>query len=126
MPRLTSFFFLFAAASIGMPGTSGFAAELLLIISAINAHPGLGVAALLGAILGAAYMLSFIRRAFFGPIVHAHLNQVQDLRSREFGLLCIPALLVLFWGFFPDQVLEINKLAAESWLNRLVHYRVGH
>ncbi|MBL0039299.1 MAG: NADH-quinone oxidoreductase subunit M [Nitrosomonadales bacterium] len=126
MPRLTSFFFLFAAASIGMPGTSGFAAELLLIISAINAHPGLGVAALLGAILGAAYTLSFIRRAFFGPIVHAHLNQVQDLRSREFGLLCIPALLVLFWGFFPDQVLEINKLAAESWLNRLVHYRVGH
>lgn len=121
MPRLTSFFFLFAAASIGMPGTSGFAAELLLIISAINAHPGLGVAALLGAILGAAYMLSFIRRAFFGPIVHAHLNQVQDLRSREFGLLCIPALLVLFWGFFPDLVLDINKMAAESWLNRLVH-----
>ena len=126
MPRLTCFFFLFAAASIGMPGTSGFAAELLLIISAINAHPGLGVAALLGAILGAAYMLSFIRRAFFGPVVHARLNQVQDLRSREFGLLCIPALLVLFWGFFPDQVLEINKMAAESWLNRLVHYRVGH
>ncbi|MFZ1765282.1 MAG: NADH-quinone oxidoreductase subunit M, partial [Candidatus Nitrotoga sp.] len=66
-------------------------------------------------------MLSFIRRAFFGPIVHAHLNQVQDLRSREFGLLCIPALLVLFWGFFPDLVLDINKMAAESWLNRLVH-----
>jgi len=121
MPRLTSFFFLFAAASIGMPGTSGFAAELLLIISAINTHPGLGAAALLGAILGAAYMLSFIRRAFFGPIVHAHLNQVQDLRSREFGLLCMPALLVLFWGFFPDLVLDMNKMAAESWLNRLVH-----
>ncbi|MDP1786383.1 NuoM family protein [Nitrosomonas sp.] len=121
MPRLTSFFFLFAVASIGMPGTSGFAAELLLIISAINTHPGLGAAALLGAILGAVYMLSFIRRAFFGPVVHAHLNQVQDLRSREFGLLCIPALLVIFWGFFPDLLLDINKMAAESWLNRLVH-----
>jgi NADH-quinone oxidoreductase subunit M len=121
MPRLTAFFFLFAAASIGMPGTSGFAAELLLIISAINTHPGLGAAALLGAILGAAYTLSFIRRAFFGPVVHTHLNQVQDLRSREFGLLCVPALLVLIWGFFPDLVLDINKLAVESWLNRLVH-----
>ena len=96
MPRLTSFFYLFAIASIGMPGTSGFAAELLLIISAINTHSGLGAAALLGAILGAAYMLSFIRRVFFGPVVHAHLNQIQDLRSREFGLLCVPALLVLF------------------------------
>lgn len=121
MPRLTSFFFLFAVASIGMPGTSGFAAELLLIISAINTHPGLGAAALLGAILGAAYMLSFIRRAFFGPVVHAHLNQVQDLRSREFGLLCVPALLVLFWGLFPYFVMDINKMAVESWLNRLVH-----
>ena len=69
MPRLTSFFFLFAIASMGIPGTSGFPAELLLIIGALNAHPGLGVAALLGAILGAAYMLSFMRRTFFGPVV---------------------------------------------------------
>lgn len=121
MPRLTSFFFLFAIASMGIPGTSGFPAELLLILGALNAHPGLGVAALLGAILGAAYMLSFMRRTFFGPVVHDRLNQIQDLRSREFGLLCVPALLVLFFGFFPDFVLDINKIAAESWLNRLIN-----
>jgi NADH-quinone oxidoreductase subunit M len=119
MPRLTSFFFLFAIASMGIPGTSGFPAELLLIIGALNAHPGLGVAALLGAILGAAYMLSFMRRTFFGPVVNTRLSQIQDLRAREFGLLCIPALLVLFFGFFPDLVLDINKIAAESWLSRL-------
>ena len=120
MPRLTSFFFLFAIASMGIPGTSGFPAELLLIIGALNAHPGLGVAALLGAILGAAYMLSFMRRTFFGPVVNTRLSQIQDLRAREFGLLCIPALLVLFFGFFPDLVLDINKIAAESWLSRLI------
>lgn len=119
MPRLTSFFFLFAMASIGVPGTSGFPAELLLIVGALTAHPGLGVAALLGAILGAAYMLSFVRRAFFGPVVHVSVQQVQDLRSREFGLLCVPALLVLFFGFFPDLLMDINRLAAQSWLNRL-------
>jgi NADH-quinone oxidoreductase subunit M len=119
MPRLTTFFFIFALASMGVPGTSGFPAELLLIIGALTAHPGLGIAALLGAILGAAYMLSFVRRAFFGPIVHVTVHQVQDLRSREFGLLCIPALLVLFFGFFPDLVMDFNKLAAESWLSRL-------
>jgi NADH-quinone oxidoreductase subunit M len=119
MPRLTSFFFLFTMASIGVPGTSGFPAELLLIVGALTAHPGLGVAALLGAILGAAYMLSFVRRAFFGPIVHVNVQQVQDLRSREFGLLCVPALLVLFFGFFPDLLMDINRLAAQSWLNRL-------
>ena len=119
MPRLTTFFFIFALASMGVPGTSGFPAELLLIIGALTAHPGLGIAALLGAILGAAYMLSFVRRAFFGPIVHVTVHQVQDLRSREFGLLCVPALLVLFFGFFPDVVMDFNKLAAESWLSRL-------
>jgi NADH-quinone oxidoreductase subunit M len=119
-PRLTTFFFIFALASMGVPGTSGFPAELLLIIGALNAHPGLGIAALLGAILGAAYMLSFVRRAFFGPVVHVRLSQMQDLRSREFGLLCVPALFVLFFGFFPDLVLDISKIAAESWLHRLI------
>ncbi len=119
MPRLTTFFFIFAMASIGIPGTSGFPAELLLIIGALNAHPGLGIAALLGAILGAAYMLSFMRRAFFGPITHVNSSRALDLRSREFALLCIPALLVLFFGFFPDLVLDVNKVAAESWLRRL-------
>ena len=76
MPRLTTFFFLFAMASIGVPGTSGFPAELLLIVGALTAHPGLGIAALLGAILGAAYMLSFIRRAFLGPVVHARCKSI--------------------------------------------------
>ena len=42
------------------------------------------------------------------------------LRYREFGLLCVPALLVLFFGFFPDVILDINKLAAAAWLSRLV------
>jgi NADH-quinone oxidoreductase subunit M len=121
MPRLTAFFFIFAIASIGVPGTSGFPAEMLLIVGALTAHPGLGIAALLGAILGAAYMLSFIRRAFLGPIVHARVGQLQDLRYREFGLLCLPVLLVLFFGIFPDVILNINKLAAESWLSRLVN-----
>jgi NADH-quinone oxidoreductase subunit M len=121
MPRLTTFFFIFAFASIGVPGTSGFPAELLLILGALNAHPGLGIAALLGAILGAAYMLSFMRRAFLGPVIHAHLSRVMDLRSREFGLLCVPASIVLLFGFFPDLILDINRVAATSWLNRLTH-----
>ncbi|WP_020158366.1 complex I subunit 4 family protein [Methylobacter marinus] len=121
VPRLTAFFFLFAIASIGVPGGSGFPAELLLIIGALNAHPSLGIAALMGAILGAGYMLSFIRRAFYGPVVHASISQLQDLRTRELGLLCLPALLVLLFGFFPNLILNTNKLTAEAWLNRLTN-----
>ncbi|MBA4141686.1 MAG: NADH-quinone oxidoreductase subunit M [Nitrosospira sp.] len=122
MPRLAAFYFLFTLASIGVPGTNGFPAELLLIIGALKAHPSLGVAALAGAILGAAYMLSFARRAFFGPIVHGDVSQTQDLRPRELILLCAPALLILVFGFFPNSVLHISQSASEAWLNRLLSF----
>ena len=124
MPRLTTFYFLFALASIGLPGTSGFPAELLLIIGALTAHPSLGITALAGAVLSAAYMLSFTRRAFFGPVTQAAVKQAQDLRPRELALLCIPALLVLVLGFFPNTLLNVNKVAAEAWLSRLLEQPV--
>jgi NADH-quinone oxidoreductase subunit M len=119
MPRLTCFYFLFALASIGMPGTNGFPAELLLIISALITHPSLGIAALIGVVLSAAYMLTFTRRAFFGPITHTSVNLAQDLLPRELILLCIPALLILGLGFFPDFILNINYMASEAWLSQL-------
>jgi len=121
MPQLTCFYFLFTLASIGVPGTSGFPAELMLIIGALKAHASLGIAALVGAVLGAAYMLSYIRRAFFGPITQSVVNQAQDLSPRELALLCVPALLVLVFGFFPDSVLHINQMASEVWLSRLLN-----
>ena len=124
MPRLTAFYFLFALASIGVPGTSGFPAELLLIIGALTAHPSLGITALAGAVLSAAYMLSFTRRAFFGPITQTAVKQIQDLRPRELALLCVPALLILVLGFFPNTLLNVNKVAAETWLSRLLEQPV--
>ncbi|MCK9394948.1 MAG: NADH-quinone oxidoreductase subunit M [Methylobacter sp.] len=124
MPRLTCFYFLFALASIGLPGTSGFPAESLLIISALLAHPSISIAALAGVALSAAYMLSFTRRAFFGPVTQAGVRQVQDLRPRELTLLCVSALLILGFGFFPNSVLKTNRATAEAWLNRLMNQSV--
>ncbi len=122
MPRLAFFYFLFTLASFGVPGTSGFPAELLMIIGALTSHAGLGAAALAGAILGAAYMLSFTRRAFFGPVVHTAVSNMHDLQTRELALLFAPALLILIFGFFPDTILNINKVASETWLLRLTTY----
>ena len=120
MPRLTCFYFLYALASIGLPGTSGFPAELLLIISTLRAHSSISVAILFGAVLSAAYMLSFTRRAFFGPMTQASVKQVQDLRPRELSLLSISALLILAFGFFPNTLLKINQTTAEAWLSRIM------
>ena len=124
MPKLTCFYFLFVLASIGVPGTSGFPAELLLIISALVAHSSLGIAALAAAVLGAAYMLDFTRKAFFGPIIHQTVQQLQDLRRRELLLLCVPALLVLVFGFFPNLILHANEKAADLWLSRILEQPV--
>jgi len=119
MPRLVSLYFLFMLASIGVPGTSGFAAELLLLIGAFTAHAGIAVAALAGAVIGAAYMLSFTRRAFFGPLkINQPLNQ--DLRLCEFLVLAVPAILVLLIGIFPNSLLKTQQLAAEAWLEHLL------
>jgi len=118
MPKLTSFYFLFLLASVGLPGTSGFPAELLMIVGALNTHSILGFAALSGAILSAAYMLSYTRRAFLGPVTHSDIKQVFDIKFREISLLFIPALLVLIFGLFPDYILNINQAASEAWLSR--------
>ena len=120
MPRLTCFYFLFALAGMGIPGTSGFPAELLLILGALLAHPSLGITALAGAVLSAAYMLSFTRYAFLGPVIQNNVRQSQDLRTRELALLCVPALLIISFGFFPNSVLNINQKTVEVWLARLL------
>ena len=120
MPRLTVFYFLFMLASMGAPLTSGFPAELLIIIGALTAHPTLAFTALAGAVLCVAYMLSFTRRAFFGAITQTSVEHAQDLRPRELALLCVPALLILILGFMPNKVLKINQKTAEVWLNRLM------
>lgn len=120
MPRLTCFYFIFALASIGVPGTSGFPAELLMIVGILTNNTSLGIVALIGAVLGAGYMFTFTQRAFFGPIVHPYVAHVPDLQRRELFLLCIPACWVLGAGFFPDSILSVNRAASEAWLSRLL------
>ncbi|MGJ0484561.1 MAG: complex I subunit 4 family protein [Methylomicrobium sp.] len=120
MPRLTGFYFLFMLAGLGIPGTNGFPAELLLIVSALTSHPSLAISALAGAILSAAYMLSFTRRAFMGPTASTAVRQLQDLRPRELGVLCVFGVLVISFGLWPDTVLEHQRAAAEVWLNHLL------
>jgi NADH-quinone oxidoreductase subunit M len=120
MPRLTAFYFLFILVSMAMPLTSGFPAELLIIVGALISHPTLGITALAGAILSACALLSFTRRAFWGTVIHANVSQARDLRPRELVLLCVPVLLILLFGFMPNKVLKINQKAADRWLDQVM------
>jgi len=119
MPRLTACYFLFMLASIGLPGTSGFPAELLLFMSALMSHASLAIIALLGAILSAAYMLSFSRRVFWGA-VSKQMGQISDIRPRELLVLAVPAVLVVIIGCYPQGFVNISRTAAEAWLSSIL------
>jgi NADH-quinone oxidoreductase subunit M len=119
LPWLATFFLVFGLAGLGLPGTSGFPAELLLLVSALKAHTGAGLAALTGGVLGAAYFLGLYRRAFLGPITAAAVMQAEDLRPREFLFALVLALVILVVGLHPAPVLDLIRPAGEAWVARL-------
>ncbi len=119
MPLLASFFLLFGLAGMGMPGTSGFPAELLILLSTFQHHAGAGLAALVGMVLGAAYFLNLYRRAFFGPVLRPEVEQANDLLPRERWLALLFAVVLLVFGFFPSLLLDLIRPAAEAWVARL-------
>jgi NADH-quinone oxidoreductase subunit M len=119
MPLLASFFLFFGLASMGVPGTSGFPAELLILVSAIQTHTGAGLAALFAMVVGAAYFLNLYRRAFLGPIGNPDVAAASDLRPRELALVLGFAILILVFGLYPAPPLEVIRPAAEAWVARL-------
>jgi NADH-quinone oxidoreductase subunit M len=118
-PLLSAFFLLLGLASIGVPGTNGFVAESLLLVGISQAHLGMGLAGVFGIVIGAAYMLGFFRRAFYGPVRRQDVAAMADLQTRERALLSVGAVLVLAAGFFPDIVLSSIASAAQAWIERL-------
>lgn len=119
MPLLAAFFFLLALASLGVPGTSGFPAEFLILMSALRSHTGAGLAALFAAVLGAAYVLDSYRRTFYGPVRNGAVAEALDLRRRELVVAAVFAALVLLAGLYPALVLDTTRGASTLWVERL-------
>jgi NADH-quinone oxidoreductase subunit M len=119
MPLLASAFFVFGLADMGVPGTSGFPSEFLLILSALDTHTGAGLAALGGMIIGSACFLGIYRSAFLGPAVKAPVIQASDLRARELAAVAAMLALILAGGFYPGGILELTRTASENWVQLL-------
>ena len=119
MPLLSGFFLLFGLAGIGLPGTSGFPGELLIIVETLHSHTGAGLAALFAMVLAAAAFLSPFRQAFLGPLRNPDLATADDLLPRELVLLLLPTLLILAVGFYPLPILELLRPSAEAWVAAL-------
>jgi len=119
MPRLAGFYLLFGLAALGIPLTSGFPAELLILLSALETHTGAGLAALFGLVLGAAYFLDLYRRAFLGPVRSSVVRQSRDLLPRELALAIGLGLLVFLPGLWPNLVLDFTRANAVHWVERV-------
>ncbi|MCK5917222.1 MAG: NADH-quinone oxidoreductase subunit M, partial [Cocleimonas sp.] len=116
MPLLTSFFFFLALANIGVPATSTFPAEFLLIMSALGHYTGVGLAVLFGIVLSAAYMLEIFRKSFLGECRNEAISDARDLKKREVIIALVICVVVLFFGFFPQLILGTMDIAASDWV----------
>lgn len=119
MPLLAGFFMLFGLAGLGIPGTNGFVAEHLILLSALQTHTGAGLAALLDVVLAASYFLIIYRKAFLGTILRPVITESADLLPRELTLILLLTTLILFTGFFPNSILDITRGASELWLQTI-------
>ncbi|MDH5648888.1 MAG: NADH-quinone oxidoreductase subunit M [Gammaproteobacteria bacterium] len=115
-PMLATFFLLFGLASLGVPGTSGFPAEFLIVVSVLNTHTGAGLAALAAMILAASYFLTLYRGVFFGPVRNAVVGSMLDLRRRELFIATIFGIVILIAGFYPAAVLNVTQNASKAWM----------
>lgn len=120
MPLLAALFFFLGLAGIGMPATSGFPAEFLLIVSVLATHTGAGLVVLFVVILGAAYFLSFFRKAFLGEARHDIIRDAPDLKPRELGILLVLVALVLVFGFYPQGILDMTETSSQYWVSLLI------
>lgn len=120
MPLLASFFFFLGLAGIGMPATSGFPAEFLLIVSILQVHAGAGLVVLFVVILGAAYFLGFYRRAFLGEARDDIIRDAPDLKRRELLVVLVMTVLVLVFGFYPQAILDMTEASSLHWLSQLL------
>jgi NADH-quinone oxidoreductase subunit M len=113
-PLAAAFFLLLGLAGMGIPGTSGFAGEHLALLGAYRMSVPLLVLALLGAVLGAAYVLKFFERAFLGPATRPRVLAMKDLGPEEWGVLACLGALVLFVGLYPAPVLRIVEASVAA------------
>ncbi len=106
MPKFAGFAVLFALANTGLPGTSGFVGEFLVIIASFHANPWYAFLAATTLVLGAAYTLWMVKRVIFGPIANDNVRSLEDLNYRELIVLSVLALGVLLLGVWPQPLLE--------------------
>ncbi len=119
MPVYALVFMIFMLASVGLPGTSGFVGEFLVLLGAFRHNAWVATFTALGVILGAAYMLYLYRRVIFGSLVKDSLKSISDLTPREV-LVFAPLIVIVLWlGIYPEPVLNVMHVSVQNLVERV-------
>ncbi|MBK8175808.1 MAG: NADH-quinone oxidoreductase subunit M [Rhodospirillales bacterium] len=119
MPVYAFVFMLFMFASVGLPGTSGFVGEFLVLVGAFQVNAWIAALTATGTILGAAYMLYLYRRVIFGALTKETLKGLLDLSPREIVVFAPLLVLVIWFGVYPQPVLNVMHVSVQNVVERL-------
>lgn len=119
MPKFAAFSLLFAMANCGLPGTAGFVGEWMVIIGAVKYNFWVGFAAATALVFGAAYTLWMFKRVYLGAIANDDVRALQDINSREFWMLAVLALAVLYMGVYPKPFTDVMDVSVTELLRHV-------
>ena len=105
---------IFTLAALGLPGTSGFVGEFLILMAVFKDNFLVAVMASIGVILGAAYMLWLYKRVVFGKLINTDLTKMVDLNKSEYFILTCLAVPTLFFGFYPDPLINTIEVSVND------------
>ncbi len=124
MPTFAAFAVLFAMANAGLPGTSGFVGEFLVILGALQENFWYAFLAALTLIFGAAYTLWMVKRVFFGEVGNQNVAVLKDLNKREFLILAVLAIMVIGFGVYPAPITELTHASVDQLLSHLAQSKL--
>ena len=117
IPKYSFLFILFALAALGLPGTSGFLGEFLVLTGTFQKSYLAAMLATFGVVLGAAYMLWLTKRVIFGTTNNSEINNLKDINKFEVVMLVTLAFFILFFGFYPLPLMETFSVSVDSLID---------
>ncbi len=119
LPKFSLIFIIFTLASLGLPGTSGFIGEFLVLVGAFMKNYLIALMAAIGVILGAAYMLWLAKKVIFGETKNSKLKEIKDVNKSELSVLSILAIITICLGFYPNIILDTIDVSVN---NLIINY----
>jgi NADH-quinone oxidoreductase subunit M len=124
MPKFAAFMVLFSMANAGLPGTSGFVGEFMVIIASFKANFWYAFLAASTLVLGAAYTLWMVKRVLYGEVANNKVAALQDLNQREFIVLGVLAIAVLLLGLWPAPLVDMMNVTIEQLIQQAGHSKL--